>query len=86
MALAFILTVLTQRLETVDKKSNTTSKSVTVKSIPAATIEFMMSCLEKHYTMKTEMDSIIVRVLRDVILRKIDKLTTMETHIPPTNI
>lgn len=43
-------------------------RSVTVKSIPSSTIEFLLSCIEKHCGMKDEMKGIVVSLeLEDVI-------------------
>lgn len=35
------------------------SITISVKSIPKSTVEFLLSCSEKHFNMKKEMDDII---------------------------
>lgn len=41
---------------------------VSVKSIPSSTIEFLLSCIEKHCGMKDEMKGIVVSwELEDII-------------------
>lgn len=39
---------------------DTTKKAALVKSIPSSTIDFLLSCIEKHCAIKDEMKGIVV--------------------------
>ena len=68
-SLAFMLGIIIERLSNVATTSNDLGKkSVSVKSIPSSTIEFLLSCVEKHCGMKNEMKGIVVSwELEDII-------------------
>lgn len=61
-----MLNIMIDRLAQVEKETATTSvdhkniKSISVKSIPSSTIEYMLSCVEKHHSMRNEMKSVVV--------------------------
>lgn len=69
-SLAFLLGIIIERLSSVTTTSNDLGKKsgVSVKSIPSSTIEFLLSCIEKHCGMKDEMKGIVVSwELEDII-------------------
>ncbi|KAG5671675.1 hypothetical protein PVAND_001863 [Polypedilum vanderplanki] len=75
VTLAFMLNIIIERLSqistTTDQKNN--SKSITVKSIPASTIEYLLSCIEKHHSMKNEM-----RTIADLLASKTIEMRLFE--------
>lgn len=40
--------------------TDTNKKAAVVKSIPSSTIDFLLSCIEKHCAIKDEMKGIVV--------------------------
>lgn len=66
VTLGFVLSIITERLSQMAKSSSPvdpkskSSKSLLVKSIPSSTVEYLLSCIEKHHSMKTEMKDIVV--------------------------
>jgi hypothetical protein len=61
-----MLNIMIDRLGQVGEETATTSvdhkniKSILVKSIPSSTIEYMLSCIEKHHSMRNEMKGVVV--------------------------
>ncbi len=52
------MTVLTAIFEEINTENE--KKFIVVKSIPASTTEYLLSCVEKHYNLVKELNEIIV--------------------------
>lgn len=59
VALAFMLGIVIERLSHM-ATTDMTKKAAVVKSIPSSTIDFLLSCIEKHCAIKDEMKGIVV--------------------------
>ena len=60
------------------------SKKVVVKSIPSSTIDFLLSCIEKHCAIKDEVKSIVVSSeFGDLIFWNIDGVFGLSPVLKP---
>lgn len=84
VSLGFMLGVIVLRLSRMATTTTTAAaiakdeKIVVVKSIPSSTVDFLLSCIEKHCTLRDEMKGIVVSSeLDDVIAFIVQELTSL---------